>query len=372
MALTVMQLLPALEVGGVERGTLEIAAALIERGHQAIVVSAGGHLVDELCALGATHVNCPIGRKSVRTLLTIKRLRDIIKRYEVDLVHARSRLPAWIGHHAISGLAQSERPRWITTVHGPYSVNFYSRIMTSGDQVIAISEFIRDYVLTNYPSVSPSRIKVIARGVDRNRYAHAYQPSQFWQTKWQEQHPQLDGKRLLVLPGRITRWKGQADFITMLDELVQREFPVHGLIAGGASDSGSEFERDLREQVAARGLLEHLTFLGQRADLRDILAHADIAYSLTLEPEAFGRTTIEALSVGTPVIGYAHGGTGEILREVLPQGLVAPGNVTHAVETTCAFLAKPAPVPATHKYTLAAMQQATIDVYENVLRSPGA
>ena len=251
-------------------------------------------------------------------------------------------------------------------MHGPYTVNAYSRIMTSGERVIAISEFIRDYIHQNYPHVPASRIRVIPRGIDRRRYWAGYEPSPDWRARWAEQFPQLHAKRLLVLPASLKRWKGQEDFIAMIGELVAHGLPVHGLIAGGAAATRAAFERELKALVAARGLGSHITFLGRRDDLREILALADIAYSLSIEPEAFGRTTVEALSLGTPVIGYDHGGTGEILKDVLPLGLVPPRDIAGAVASTCALLAARVVVPAAHRYTLERMQGDTIESYEQL------
>jgi glycosyltransferase involved in cell wall biosynthesis len=366
MALTIMQLLPALEVGGVERGTLEIAQALVARGHRALVVASGGAMVEELRATGAKHIDYPIGRKSLRTLGMIRRLRELIVTEKVDVVHARSRLPAWVAYRALRGLPRARRPRWVTTVHGPYTVNAYSRIMTSGERVIAISEFIRDYIRRSYPQVPAARIRVIPRGIDRTRYPAGYRPPTQWQADWRRRFAALDDRRLLVLPGRLTRWKGHEDFIAVVGELIARGMPVHGLIAGGAAGPRTAFERELKALVAERGLAARITFLGRRDDLREILALADVAFSLTVEPEAFGRTTLEALSIGIPVVGYGHGGTGEILRNILPQGLVAPRDIAGAVATTCAFLAAPVAVPATHPYTLERMQRDTIAIYEEL------
>jgi len=367
MALTVMQLLPALEIGGVERGTLEIAAALTARGHRALVVSGGGSMVAELCAAGAEHFEYPIGKKSLRTVLMIGRLKQLMVNEGVDIVHARSRLPAWIGHRALRAIPRERRPRWVTTVHGPYSVNAYSRIMTSGERVIAISEFIRDYIQRNYPQVAPARIRTVPRGIDRSHYAAGYRPPREWQIHWRNEYPALSGRRLLVLPGRLTRWKGQADFIKLIGNLCVRGEPVHGLIVGGAAAARAPFEAELKSLVAAQGLSTKITFLGHRDDLREILALADIAYSLTAEPEAFGRTTIEALSLGTPVIGYDHGGTREILKVVLPQGLVAPRDINGVADLTQAFLADPVTVPTTHPFTLERMQTDTVDIYERLV-----
>ena len=159
--LTVVQLLPELEVGGVERGTLEIAAALVRAGHRALVVSAGGRLVDELTASSAEHVCVPIGAKRLASLAHIPVLRRLFATEQVDIVHARSRLPAWLGRLALDRLPPPQRPAWVTTVHGPYTVNAYSRIMTSGDAVIAISDFIRAYIERHYPQVPAARITVI-------------------------------------------------------------------------------------------------------------------------------------------------------------------------------------------------------------------
>ncbi len=357
-----MQLLPELDVGGVERGTVEIAAALVQNGHRAIVVSAGGRLVAELSALGAAHETLAIGRKHVRTLGCIAPLRDLMVRHDVDIVHARSRLPAWIGARAIRGLPVAQRPAWVTTVHGPYTVNRYSRIMTSGERVIAISEFIRTYITDNYPRVPADRIRVIPRGIDRALYPSGYVPDAAWRAGFFAQYPQLNGRRLLVAPGRLTRWKGQEEFVHMIARLIRDGRPVHGLLAGGDGGRG-RFTDDLRALIAAHDLQSHVTLLGNRGDLREILALADIAYSLTIEPEAFGRTTAEALSLGTPVIGYAHGGTGEILRDVLPEGLVPLRDIDAAAAATARFLDAPPAVPDEHPYTLARMQDATLAVY---------
>ena len=151
--LTVVQILPALQSGGVERGTLEVAGALVHAGHRSIVVSAGGSLVRELVASGSEHISLPVGRKSLLTLL------------HVDILHARSRLPAWIAWLAWRGMPPQERPHFVTTVHGLYSVNRYSAIMTRGERVIAVSDTARQYILDNYSEVNPGSVVTIFRGV---------------------------------------------------------------------------------------------------------------------------------------------------------------------------------------------------------------
>ena len=363
MPLTVLQLLPELEVGGVEQGTLEIAEALVAAGHRALVVSGGGRMVEHLEAVGGEHHRLAVGRKHPSTLLLIRKLRELCRAERVDVIHARSRLPAWIGYRARNGMPGGIRPRWVTTVHGPYTVNRYSRIMVSGERVIAISDFIRDYIRTSYPDIPATKITVIPRGVDRERFAYDYQPSTTWMREWQARNPTLAGKRLLCLPARLTRWKGQLDFIGLMAQLCARNLPVHGLIVGGPHPRKREFEVELKNTVARLGLGAQISFLGQRSDMREILAVSELVFSLTREPEAFGRTTIEALSLGRPVIGYDHGGTGELLRAIYPAGLVPIGNIEAAAARVIEFLTQCPPVPAVHDYTLERMQQATLAIY---------
>ncbi len=365
-ALTVMQLLPQLDVGGVERGTIQIAQALVAAGHRALVVSAGGQLVPELEACGAEHVMLAIGEKRLSTLRLVGALREVMRARGVDVVHARSRLPAWIGYLALRGMAVAQRPAWVTTVHGPYSVNRYSRIMVSGTRVIAISDFIRGYITGNYPQVDARRITVIPRGVDRAQYPFGFEPDAAWMTAWRAHYGALDGRALLILPARLTRWKGQLDFIEVVALLRQRGLAVHGLIAGAAHPRKRAFEDELRARVAALCLRDDVSFLGQRSDLRELLAISAIACSLTTEPEAFGRTTIEALSVGTPVVGYDYGGTSEILRQCFPQGLVPKGNIEAAADCIARLLTAPQAVPREHPYTVEALQRATLKVYDQV------
>ena len=146
--LTVLQTLPALHSGGVERGTLEIARALVAAGHRSIVVSDGGRLVEQLEREGSEHITMPVHRKSLASLFQIRPFRRLLEELKPDIVHARSRIPAWIAWLALRRMNPATRPRFVTTVHGMYSVSPYSAIMTKGEVVIAVSETVRDYVLS--------------------------------------------------------------------------------------------------------------------------------------------------------------------------------------------------------------------------------
>ncbi|MEW6414068.1 MAG: glycosyltransferase family 4 protein [Pseudomonadota bacterium] len=364
--LTVLQVLPALQSGGVERGTLEVAQALVEHGHRALVMSGGGRLVEALVASGAEHFEWPIGRKSLKTLLLVGRLRRFLIEHQVDIVHARSRVPAWIAYLAWRGMDPMTRPRFVTTVHGPYSVSAYSAVMTRGERVIVISEMIRDYVLANYPATDPARLRLIYRGVDPAAFPYRHRPSQAWLDSWYAQHPETRGKRLLTLPARITRWKGQEDFIDLLALIKDSAPDIHGLIVGETKDRKDHFLAELRSKAEALGVADRISFAGHRSDLREIMAISRIVFSLSREPEAFGRTTVEALSLGVPVIGYNHGGVREQLQAILPAGGVPAGHIREAAETALRWLEHPPEVPAEHPFTLERMLGKTLEVYDEL------
>ena len=368
--LTVLQLLPALESGGVERGTLEVAQALVERGHRALVISAGGRQVAPLVASGAGHFAWPIGKKSLKTLRLVGRLRKFLLEQKVDIVHARSRIPAWIAYLAWRGMNPATRPRFVTTVHGLYGVNRYSRIMTQGERVIAVSNTVRDYILREYPDTLPWRIQVIHRGVEGRDYPHGWKPEPAWQQAFLTQFPHTAGKQLLTLPGRITRLKGHEDFIELVARLRRRGLPVHGLIVGGAAPSKQRYRQKLYYRVRSMGMESDISFTGQRDDLKNILAISNLVLSLSSQPESFGRTTLEALRLGVPTAGYDHGGVGEILRTVYPAGLLPLGRIDETCRHITSLLQHAEAVPDGDFFPLQAMLDQTVAVYEQLDRTP--
>lgn len=368
--LTVLQLLPALESGGVERGTLEVAQALVERGHRALVISAGGRQVPALLKSGAEHFAWPIGEKKLKTLLLVGKLRKFLLQQSVDIIHARSRVPAWIAWLAWRGMNPMTRPRFVTTVHGLYGVNRYSRIMTQGEQVIAVSNTARDYILREYPDTVPWRIQVIHRGVDGREYPYGWKPDPVWQQAFFARFPQAAGKLLLTLPGRITRLKGHEDFIELVARLKRRGLPVHGLIVGGASSSKQRYLHKLRYRIRSMGMEADITLTGQRDDLKNILAISNLVLSLSTQPESFGRTTLEALRLGVPVAGYDHGGVDEILRTVFPDGLLPLGHIDDACQRITQLLLHPKAVPIGEFFPRQDMLDQTIALYEQLASAP--
>jgi len=364
----VIQILPELNAGGVERGTLEIAAYLVSKGHEAIVISNGGRMVQALEASGARHIAMPVHRKSLISLLQVLPLKRLMEKERPDILHIRSRVPGWIAYLAWRGMNPKTRPRLVSTVHGFYSVNRYSSVMTKGEHVIAVSNSIRDYILKNYPGPWNNKITVIHRGVSLDQFPRDYMPDAVWLEKWQTELPELSSKQLLLLPGRITRWKGQEDFIRLIAALRSAGANVHGLIVGDTHKKKRAFLNELRQLAIKLGAMDSITFLGHRNDLREIMAISHIVYSLSRDPEAFGRVSVEAVGIGRPVIGYDHGGVAEQLAKLFPKGLVAVGDADKLLNTSLDLLYSPEqPSKVDAPFTLEAMTSATLDVYRELM-----
>ncbi|WP_202845397.1 glycosyltransferase [Luteimonas saliphila] len=365
--LTVVQLLPALDSGGVERSTLEIADALVRAGHRALVVSAGGRLLPRLLASGAEHIALDIGRKSPLVLRHVPALRRLFARERVDIVHARSRLPAWLGWRALRGMPAPARPRFVTTVHGLNTPSRYSAIMVRGERVVCVSETVRDFVLQHYPRTDPGVLRVIPRGVDPAEFPRVAWPDRAARARVAAQHPTLaDEGLLLLLPGRGTRLKGHGDAIALLAALRADGLDARLWMPGAVQDGREAYAVELRRRALEAGVGDAIAITPATAAIAEAFAASDLVLQLSRKPESFGRTVVEALSVGRPVIGWDHGGVGELLRALQPAGAVAPYDPDALLRTVRAALARPPSLPDTIAFTLQAMQDATLSVYDEL------
>lgn len=365
-----VQLLPALESGGVERSTIEIADALVRAGHRAIVVSAGGRLLPQLAATGAQHIALDIGRKSLLTLRHVGALRRLLAGHRADIVHARSRLPAWLGWRALRGLPAAGRPRFVTTVHGLNSPSRYSAIMLRGERVVCVSDTVREYVLRHYPQTDPTIVRVIPRGIDPAQFPRAPRTDPAVRARIAAEHPQLAGAGpLLLLPGRGTRLKGHADAIELLAALRGAGLDARLWLAGARQDGRAAYIAELEAHAASLGVAEAVACTAPTAEIARAYAASDLVLQLSRKPEAFGRTVLEALAVGRPVLGWAHGGVGELLARWQPRGGVAPFDQGGLVRAARALLAAPPPA-VTMPDTLRAMQAATLAVYAELDATP--
>ena len=363
--LTVAQLLPALDAGGVEHSTLEIADALVRAGHRALVVSAGGRLVAPLRALGAEHVPLDIGHKSPWTLRHVAALRRLFAQEAVDIVHARSRLPAWLARFALRGMATP--PRLVTTVHGLNSPSRYSAVMASGERVICVSRTVRDYVLQHYPHVDAARLRVVPRGIDPARFPRVPWPDRAARRRVVAVHPALAGDGpLLLMPGRGTRLKGHGDALRLLGALRADGTDARLWLAGARQAGRDAYLRELRDAATRHGIADAVAITPPTAAMAEAYAACDLVLQLSRKPEAFGRTVVEGLSVGRPVLGWAHGGVGELLDALQPDGAVPPFDEAALQARARVLLAGPPSPPGAFPDTLRAMQDATLAIYDEL------
>jgi glycosyltransferase involved in cell wall biosynthesis len=366
----ILQVLPALVSGGVERGTVEIAEAIAGAGWRAYVASAGGPLVRDVEKVGGVHVTLPLDTKSPFAIWrNAAALADLARREEVALLHARSRAPAW------SALVAARRTgaRFVTTYHGAYNEGapgkrLYNSVMARGDRVIAISRFIAELIEARHHTPR-ERIRIIPRGVDPRRFdPSAVAPARILAQR--EAWGAAPGQRLVLLPGRMTRWKGQMTLVEALPRLPG----VLAVLVGGGSEG---FARELQDRAAALGVADRLVLAGH-VDAMDVaLLAADVVVHASTDAEAFGRTVIEAQAMARPVIASDLGGPRETVEEGVTGWRVAPGDPALLAAALSRVLALPAAerdavaaaarAAALRKLTTGAMQQATLAVYRELL-----
>ena len=369
--LTVVQLLPALNAGGVERGTLEIAAALVADGHRSIVISAGGKLVAPLVAGGSEHIVLDVGRKSLVSLWLVPKLRRLFAELGTDLVHARSRLPAWLTWLAWRGMDARTRPRFLTTMHGLNSVNAYSGIMARGERVICVSQTVREHILAHYPKTDPARLRVIPRAVDPLKFPNGHRPDGDWRKRFIGEHPALASPApWLCLAGRGTRMKGHGHAIRLVADLRESGIETRLVLLGVREPGRTHYVDELRALANRHGVADAVVMTVPRRDVRDVMAASALVLQLSSKPEAFGRTVVEALNLGVPVLGFDLAGVGEQLRDLFPQGAVAVGDRKALADRARTLLAsgeRPAPFD---RYRLEQMQAATLAVYRELQEAP--
>jgi glycosyltransferase involved in cell wall biosynthesis len=375
---TVLQVLPSLVTGGVERGAADISAALVQVGWRSIVVSAGGPMVHEIERGGALHVAMPVDSKNPFVIhRNIERLAELIRAQAVDIVHARSRAPAW---SALYAARRTGKP-FVTTFHATYGAanpfkRWYNSVMTRGTRIIAISEFTGRHVIENYNVPAPI-VRVIPRGVDfaafdpaRVTQARIIQLAREWRLP--------DGAPVVMLPGRLTRWKGQLILIDALDKLARRDICC---VLVGSDQGRAGYRQEIERRIRARGLEALVRIVDHCRDMPAAYMLADVVVSASTDPEAFGRVVAEAQAMGRPVVAPDHGAAPEIVLPGETGWLFMPGNaaaLAMALDAALkldperrAALAQTAIDHARAKFTRAGMCESTLQVYEEVLAEAG-
>ena len=358
----IIQLLPELKVGGVERGTVDLSDYLTNLGHDSAVISSGGQLVNVLTAHGARHYQLPIAKKNFRALSQISNLKKIYHDFQPDIVHVRSRFPAWINYFALKNFT-GKKPIVISTFHGLYSKPFYSKSMSYADEIIAISKTVQDYILENY-DVNESNVHLIYRGCDLQDFNQA-PLSEEWRKVWFKEFPQTKNKIILCLPCRVTSWKGIESFIDLFSRMDGSRF--HGIIPGPVARNKSAYFNSLTKQINEKKLADHITFCGPRSDIAEVYKISDIVMNLSSKPEPFGRTIIEAAACGSHVMGWDRGGVKESINSINPTGLVEYGNVNMLAKQIDQVLISSPPQTIPKQFTKEFLAKATLNIYEEAL-----
>ncbi|HLY44583.1 MAG TPA: glycosyltransferase family 4 protein [Stellaceae bacterium] len=369
----VLQVIPSLVSGGVERGTVDLAAALVAAGWSAYVASAGGPMEHQLARVGAVHLKLPLASKNP---LVMRRnaaaLVDLIRRYKIDIVHARSRAPAWSAWSA----ARATRRRFVTTFHAAYPADlplkrWYNSVMAKGERVIAISQFVGEHAAREY-GVERDRLRVIPRGVD----LASFDPRRVsgeriaaLATRWRVP----DDATIVMLPGRLTRWKGGLDFVEAIARLRRRDLCC--LLVGAEQRPG--FRRELEAAIGRAGVIGLFRIVEECGDMPAAYMLADVVVSASTDPEGFGRVIVEAQAMGRPVVATDHGGARETILPGSTGWLVPPGDrasLAAAIATALgldpaerAAFALRARSHVAAGYTRDTMCARTIDLYEELL-----
>ncbi len=372
--LTVLQVLPSLVTGGVERGTIEITQAIVEGGGSALVASAGGRLVAAIERAGGRHITLPLMRKDPYAIWrNAGLLAAIIRAERVDIVHARSRAPAWSAWLA----CRRTGAHFVTTWHGTYSESLpfkrrYNSVMAQGERVIVASRFIARLVGERH-GVDPARVRLIPRGVDPAVFdpravsgERVMRLLRAWRVP--EHVP------VVVLPGRLTEWKGHGVLLEAIARMGRRDVCC---VLVGAEQGRPRFSARLMARAAELGISERIRLAGECDDMPAALMAADIVVHASTQPEAFGRVVVEAQALGRPVIAVDLGGPAETVQHGVTGWRVPPEDpaiLAEAIEAvlalpteTLAMVAAQARAAVLEAYTVAAMQAATLEVYREVI-----
>jgi len=387
---TVLQVIPALDAGGAERTTVEIARAVVEAGGRALVATRGGRLVAEIEAAGGKVFPMPVHSKNPLTILANRdRLKDLIEREKVDIIHVRSRAPAWSALWA----AKATGKKLVATYHGAYEAKsplkrLYNSAMVRADLVIANSAYTAASIRAQY-AIDEKKLRVIPRGADLDAFDPATvtaERAQALMRGWAL--PPANGALKLLLPGRLTSWKGQTTAIEAAALFVAREREkaprssasqpsVLQLALAGDAQERDGYVAELRGEIETRGVRDMIHLVGHCADMPAAYAWADAILSPSTRPEAFGRVAVEAAAMARPVIASDHGGSRETVIDGETGVLTPPGD-TGALAAAIARIAQMgvagraamgarAQARVREIYSSRAMCEATLDAYKVVL-----
>lgn len=381
---TILQIIPELDTGGAELSTIEIAQAVVRAGGRALVLSEGGRLASRIAENGGEFIPFPAASKNpIRIAANIRAIAAIARDEHVDLIHARSRAPAW----SALGAARRVNKPFVTTYHGAYRETnrikrIYNGVMAKGDVVIANSQFTADMIQRRY-GIENERIDVIYRGVDIS----AFDPERVEVARIEELRRSwgITGKRIVLHPARLSTWKGQSDVIAAA-ALLRTRFPDLVFVLAGDAQGRDGYREQLFQQIANAGLDSAVKLVGHVADMPAAFAAAEAAIVASREPEAFGRTAAEAQAMGCPIVATNIGAPPETVLapprvspeartgwltppsdpEALSQALAEILSADGAYRAALAYRARKNVV---RRFSQSAMQSSTLAVYDRLLGS---
>lgn len=371
----VLQIIPELGQGGAEQGCIDVAAGLVKAGAQSIVVSNGGFRIHELHRAGAMHINLPVHSKNPLVMMNNTAcLTELIRRYKVDIVHARSRAPAWSAMQA----CKRTGARYMTTCHAPYNINgqakrFYNSSIAKGEIVIAISEFVAEYLKENY-GVDEKRIRTIPRGIAIERFhPTCVTPERLILLSREWRIP--DASSVIMMPGRLTRWKGHH---VLIDALALLKRSDAFCVFVGSDQGRTAYRQELEEHIRSRSMEGKVRIVDHCNDMPAAYMLATVAVCASTDPEGFGRVPVESQAMGRPTIATDHGGaretivrgeTGWLVPPSDAQALAAAINEALSLEPMQrAILATRAMSHVAQNFTRTGMVEKTLDVYAELLR----
>ncbi|MGE6342083.1 glycosyltransferase [Psychrobacter sp. NPDC078929] len=368
----VMRLLSSLKHDESERGIFHLGRALVKNEHISIIVSSADEdndLVRRLKRDGNIYHQLHVNKKSWLSLLQVSALRHLIEKYEPDVIHVHSRTPAWILHLALRRARVRRFPKLVSTMYGFYPINKYSQALLNVDTIITVSDSVTQYLKKGLriEDVDPKVITRIYRGIDTRRYPYRHNPSVYWLRHTFAEYPELEHKKWLVFPTVIGNEYGQEWLIDILGNL-QEQFPnIHVIIMDEDYKDGDVAHEDFRQRTNSLGLAERITYVGsKRNDMREWLSAANIVMALANEPESIGINALQAIHLGTPVIGWDQAAFSEILQPLYPQGLVKKYNANalcKAVRNQLESVTRP---EMTNKFTMREMIEKTLEVYQGL------
>ena len=368
----VMRLLSSLKHDESERGIFHLGRALVKNGHTSIVVTSADPehaLVKRLERDGTIYHQLMMPKKSWWSLLQVIPLRRLIEKYNPDIIHVHSRTPAWILRWALKGARLKTFPKIVSTMYGFYPVNNYSRALLEADTIITVSDSVRDYLIKHarHTGLNMRKIVRIYRGVDTRRYPYRHNPSVYWLRSTFAEYPELEHKKWLLFPTIIGPEYGQEWLIDILGNL-QEQFPnIHIIIMDDEKNDGDIFYDEFRQRAYALELKERITFVGSRRnDAREWLSAANIVLALANQPESIGINALQAIHLGTPVVGWDKAAFTEILQPLYPLGLVKQHTakaLCKAVRNQLEGTTRPA---MTELFTMRQMIEETLQVYQQL------